>query len=137
MATATEVKVLANDDRRGGETLDQHPPGEAHRFLLRLGFVETHHHRGVDAGGGQQLQLLGEIGEQGGCRLGANDRGRMPIEGNHRRSRTHLGGTTADLGDDGLVPPVDPVVEAYGDHGTLPRPGCYGGVGDYLHGQKR
>ena len=48
---------------------------------LRAGLVEGDHEAPVDPGGGQQLELLLEVGEQPGRRLGPHDDGRVPVEG--------------------------------------------------------
>ena len=53
-----EVEVLADDHDLDGQGLDQHPIDEVLGQLLGLGDVERDDHRGVDAGGGQQLEAL-------------------------------------------------------------------------------
>ena len=71
--------------------------------------------RVVDAGRGQQLELLVEVGEQAGRRLGAHDHGRVAVEGDDGAAQPPRLGPAAHLGDDGPVTEVDPVVGSDGD----------------------
>ena len=57
-----------------------------HEVLGRLvgpDLVEGHHHRAADPGRRQELELLVEVGEQQGGRLGAHHGRRVPVEGHH------------------------------------------------------
>ena len=74
---------------------------------------------------GQQLEPLLEIGEQLRRRLGPDDRGRVAVEGERRRSgRRRSAAMRPHLGDHRLVAEVDAVVGADRDDGALARPRC-------------
>ena len=70
-------------------------------------------------GGREQLELLVEVGEQAGRRLGPHHRGRVAVEGDdgglHAR---RLAARGPHLGDHGLVPEVHAVVGADRDDGA-------------------
>ena len=86
------------------------------RLLVGLRLVEPDEQGGIDAGGVEQLELLLEIGQQLGRRLGPDDLGRVPVEGDDHRLRSQLLGATPHLGDDGLVAEMHAVVRPDGDH---------------------
>lgn len=64
LAEMSEVEVFADHDQAGTECLHQHGAHEVFGLLVGALGVEGHHHRGVDAGGGQQFELLAQVGEQ-------------------------------------------------------------------------
>jgi len=66
---------------RGVEAVDQDLLDEVLGRLLAPGLVEGDHQAVVDPGVGEELELLLEVRQQPGRRLGAHDRGRMPVEG--------------------------------------------------------
>ena len=63
LALVAEVEVLAHHDDLGVEAPDELVAHEVRGRLLRPDLVEVDHQRVVDAGGGQQLELLVEVGE--------------------------------------------------------------------------
>ena len=85
-AAAAEVEVLADDDDRRVEAVDQHATNEMRRLLARLRLVEVDDDGRVEARRREQLELLVEIGQQLRRRLGPNDRRRMTIERHHGRA---------------------------------------------------
>ena len=133
VAVAAEVEVVADDDDLGVEASDEHPLDEGLRRLRGLRLVEGHDDDGVDAGRGEQLELLLGAGEQPWRRLRPNDRRRMAIErDDDARARRALG-PFADVGDHRLVTEVHAVVGADRDDGALSRPGRDVEIGDDLH----
>ena len=68
---------------RAAELVDQHLVDEVLGRLVGPLLVEGDHHGAVDAAVGQQLELLVEVGQQLGCRLGAHHGGRVAVEGDH------------------------------------------------------
>ena len=73
-AMVAEVEVLADHHGAGAQAPDEHL---GHELLGRLGgaaLVEVHDGGDVEPGGGQQLQLLLEVGELRRGRLGPHDR---------------------------------------------------------------
>ena len=134
LALVAEVEVLPDDDEPGGQAVDEDLADEVLGGSLRPGLVEVDHQRVVDAGGLQQLELLLEVGEQEGRRLGPDDHGRVPVEGHdgavaaraRRRPPPHLG-------DDGLVPEVHAVVGTDGDHAPAGGRGHGPDVVQHLH----
>ena len=88
---------------RAAEAADQHLAHEVLGRLAAAGLVEGDHEAVVDAGGGQQLELLVEVGEQAGRRLGPHHRRGMAVEGDHRGGQAPLVGPPPHLGDDRAV----------------------------------
>ena len=137
VAMAAEVEVLADDDDLDRQALDEHALDERLRRLLRLRLVEAQHDRGVEPGGGEQLQAL--LGDVSSC--GA-DSGRTIVAGCRSNVSTTdiaslIGGEALDLLDHGLVPEVHAVVGADGDDGAPARPRRPVELGDHLHGRRR
>ena len=128
-----EVEVLAHHHLPGPQAARQHLADEVLGRLPAAGLVEGDHQAVVDAGVGQQLQLLVEVGEQAGRRLGPHHRRRVAVEGDHRGGQPPLVGPPAHLGDDRPVPQVDAVVGADGDRGARGRAGAGGQVAEHLH----
>ena len=85
----------------------------------RSGLVEVDHHHVVDAGRAEQLQLLVEVGEQAGRRVGPDHLGGMAVEGDHGAAVTTRSGPAHHLGDHRAVSEVEAVVGADGDHRAL------------------
>ncbi|CAB4792677.1 unannotated protein [freshwater metagenome] len=79
----TEMEIGADHNGACGQAFHQHALDEIGGALERLLFVETHQHRGVDAGGLKQLEFLVEIGEQLRGRLGPHNARRVTIESNN------------------------------------------------------
>ena len=98
-----EVEVLAHDHDPGVEAVGEHLAHEVVGRLLAAGLVEGDDQAVVDAGGAQQLELLVEVGQQPGSRLGPHDRGGLPVERDHRAAQAPGLGPPPHLGDDGLV----------------------------------
>ncbi len=71
-----EVEVVAHHDGLGGHAAHQHLGHELLGRLLRAGLVEMHDEGVVDAGHGQQFQLLVQVGQQLGGRLRPDHHGR-------------------------------------------------------------
>src|SRR2546421_118646 len=67
----------------------------------------------------EELELLVEIGEQAGRRLGAHHAGRMAVEGDHRGGEAALPRQPAHVGDHGPMAEVHAVVGADCDRGAL------------------
>src|SRR3546814_18556577 len=107
-ALVAEVEVLPHDHDLGAEAPDEDLPDEVLSGLLRAGLVEGDHQAPVDARGGQQLELLVEVGEQTRSRLRAHDGGRMPVEGADRRAQTAAAAATPHVVDHAAVPAVPP-----------------------------
>ncbi len=98
-----------------------------------LGLVETNQHRGIDAGGGEQLQFLFEIGQQPGRRLGAHNARWVTIEGDHDRATVRLLGEPSDIADHRLVSTMDAVVGPDRDHRAFSWPWRHREVRDHEH----
>ena len=113
---------------------DQHLVDELLGRLRGPLLVEVHDVGGVDAGGGEQLELLVEVAQQAGRRLGPHDHGRVAVEGDHDGLQALGGGQRPDLVDDGLVAEVHAVVRADGDGARLQRGGARADAVDDLHG---
>ena len=105
--------------------------------FVGLLLVERQHHRGVDAGRGEQLEALLGIGEQLRRRLRPNDHRRVAIEREDHRAGLELGSDRAHLIDDCLVAEVHAVVGADGDDGAFARPRRRVELGDHLHAARR
>ena len=85
LPVAPEVEVVAHHHGPGIEAPDQ---DLGHEVLGRLGRpfgVEVEHQGDVGPGGGQQGELLVEVGEQQRGRARPHDAGRVPVEGDHDR----------------------------------------------------
>jgi hypothetical protein len=116
-----EVEVVAHDHDLGVEPIEEHLAHEVLRRLLRPHLVERDHEAEVDAGLGQQLQLLREVGEQPRRGGRPHDRRRVPVEGDDGGAQPLGLGSLSDGGDDRLVAEVDAVVGADGDDAALGR----------------
>ena len=137
VAMAAEVEVLADDDDLDRQAVDEHALDERLGCLLRLRLVEAQHDRGVEPGGGEQLQALLGRRQQLWRRLRPDDRRRMPVEREHHGHRIALGSEALDLLDHGLVSEVHAVVGPDGDDGAPARPRRPVELGDHLHGRRR
>ena len=84
LAAVAEMEVLAHDHGPGVEMARQHL-SRSPRPTPATAPVEAHDQRVVDAGRGQQLELLVEVGQQLRRRLRPHDRGRVAVEGHDRR----------------------------------------------------
>ena len=87
LAAVAEVEVLPHHHQPGPEAVDEY---RAHELLGRLVgplLVEGDDDGPVHPGRGQQFELLVEVAEQGGRRLGPDHRGRMAVEGHHHRGQ--------------------------------------------------
>ena len=73
----------------------------------------------IDAGVGQQLDLLLQVGEQQRSRLRPHDHGRVTVERHHRGRQALALGSLPYLGDDATVSEVDAVVGADRDGAAL------------------
>ena len=131
-----EVEVLAHDDDLGVEAVEEHLAHEVLGRLLGPRLVERDHEAEVDAGLGQQLELLLEVGEQPRRGGRPHDRGGVPVEGDDGGAQPLGLGPLADLGDDGLVAEVHAVVGADGDDAALGRSRAGIVVADDLHRQE-
>ena len=113
----TEVEVLTNDNQFRTQRVDQHLVDEVLGRLVGPGPVEGDHQGALDPATSQELELLVEVGEQGGGRLGPHHTGRMAIEGDdHRREVQHLG-PGHQIAEEGPVTEVNAVIGANGDSG--------------------
>ena len=115
------MEVLTDDDTLGAQALHEHPLDERQRRFLRLRLVERQHDGGVDAGHLEQLHPLVVIGQQLRSRLGAHDRGGVPVERDDRRAGASCGGQLAHLCDHRLMAVVEAVVGTDRDDGALVR----------------
>ena len=99
--------------------------------------VEVHDERVIDPGRRQQRELLLEVGEEQGRRLGSHDHGRVTIEGHDRGAQALRGRPVPHLRDHRLVTEVDAVVCADGHRTAGLGRRATGGVADDLHGAER
>jgi hypothetical protein len=143
-AAVAEVEILAHHDLAGTEAPHEHTFDERLGTLSRLLRIEAHQHGGIDAGGGEQFELLVEIGEQFRGRLGPHHRGRVSIEGDDDRVGAERCGPFAHRGDDRLMTAMHTVVGADGDHRSMctratfdDRPQRTGEIGHHVHGRRR
>ena len=121
LAPVPEVEVLAHHDQARPELVDQDLLDEVFGRLVRPLLVEGDHQRAVDAAVGQQLELLVEARELFGRGVGPHHRGGMAVERDHHGREPGVGGTLAQVAEQGAVAPVDPVVGPDGDGGTWSR----------------
>ena len=101
--------------------------------LLGARLVEGDDEAAVETGGGQQLELLLEVGEQARRRLGTHHRRGVPVEGDDGALEAAGRGPLSHLGDDRLVPEVHAVVGTDGDHAPGVGPGPGPDVVQHLH----
>src|SRR5690606_26722466 len=132
-AAVPEVEVLADDDDPGVEAVDQHLADEVLGRLAAAGLVEGDDQAVVDPRLGQQLELLVEVGEQPGRRLGSHDRGRVAVEGDDGGGQAPRPGLAAHLVDHRAVADVDAVVGTDRHHRATGGSGAGGQVADDVH----
>ena len=115
-----EPEVVADHHERGVQVLDQ---DVVHELLGReLGELrrERDHAEHVDAERLDQLGLAGRLGQHGRVRAGPDHLGRVRVEGHDHRRDAEFSGPVDGVPDDLLVPPVDAVEDADGDHRPAP-----------------
>ena len=128
-----EVKVLADHDGLGRQALHEHVVGPLRGRELRHGPIEMQDDNGVDAGCLEKLQLLVEVGDKLRRRLWSHNRCRMPIKGHDGRCAMLRGSLRANLGDDGLVTQMHPIVGPNGDNGATILKVSLRKISDHLH----
>ena len=109
-ALVAEVEVVPDHHGLGLEAADEDFPDELLGRLLRPVLIEMHDQDVVDAGRGQKLELLIEVGEQFRRRLGPHDRSRVLIESDDGGRQVLLRRRPLDPVDDEPVTGVDTVV---------------------------
>ena len=132
-ALVAEVEVLPHDDDLGGQAVHQDLPHELLGRLLGSGLVERDDEAPVEAGGGEELELLLEVGEEPGRGLRAHDGRGMPVEGHDRALQAARRRPLPHRGDHGLVAAVHAVVGTDGDHAPGVGPGPGPDVVKHLH----
>ena len=133
LAAVAEVEVLADDDEPRVQLVDDHLAHELLGALERTFAVEVHDEHVVDAGRGQQLELLGLVDEQRRSRGGPHDGGRVAVECHEHARAAELGREPPGLGDQRRVPDVNTVEGADRDRCAPLEVGQRAGVVEHLH----
>ena len=134
-----EVEVLTDDHLTGSQIADECPLDESSWRLCGALGIEAHDVDRIDAGRLEELELLVQISEQFRSGLGTHDRCRMAIECHDHARTAKFDCSLANLGDDGAVTEMHPVVGADGDDAATIVVAWSGalGVTDNLHGASR
>ena len=110
------MKVKADSRPAHGETLDQDAGDECFRGKLRQGLVERQHDGAVEAGGGEEPQFGGFIGQPKQRLAGIEKGARVRLKGQRRRRAAKRCGPRLGGGDDGFMTAMHAIEIADGDH---------------------
>ena len=133
-ALATEVEVGSHDDVARLKRPFEDVGDEVLSRLLRactsskVTTIVTSMSQSVE-----QLELLFEVGEEEGGRIGSHHGGRVAVEGHHGALETTLGGAVANDAEYVSVPEVHAVVRADSDHRAWAGPSAAGRVARHPH----
>ena len=100
------MEIEADRDARGGKSVDQHLFDECGRFQSRERVIELHHDGAVEAGRGEQAQLLGGIGQVEQRLARIEESARMRLEGQRRRRASERAGAPDGGCDHGAMAAV-------------------------------
>ena len=114
-----EVEIVAYHQGTGVQATDQDLLHELGRRLGRPLGVEVEDGGEIGPGGGQQGELLVQVGQQQRGRAGPDHAGRVAIEGDHHGGGTDLSRSRAHPVDEQAVAPVDTVEGPDGHHGAV------------------
>ncbi len=133
-AIVSEQEVRADPDLRDPEPVDEHGLDEGLRVPARHLEREAHDRGAMQAGVGEGVDLLRLRHQQRRRLVGADDAGRVRIEGHDHRRRAALAGDAADAVEDLAMPAVQPVEVAEGEDRPRParRPRIIGKM-DHIH----
>ena len=114
LAAVAEVEVLPHHHQPGPEAVDEDRVARSPRPSRWPAPCRRARPRSGPPRPRQQLELLVEVAEQGGRRLGPDHGGRMAVEGHHHRGQPVGPGPRPELAEQGPVAEVDAVIGADG-----------------------